>query len=204
MIIWGFRVVYRALTTGIFYCPEEGGDRPYTLKSSQRFFTLFFIPLIPLKQNANVVECQSCMSKFYETVLQRPTASLLSNAMGEAVRGAAIAVLRSGTLTDAGKQQTILLVSHYITGYDDAMLLHDKSQLDLGPLPTHLGSLSSSLDEHGRELLLHHLVLVAVADKAGVNESERNILLQVGSDLGMTEAHCRGTIDSIVEGSAKA
>ncbi len=204
MIIWGFRMIYRTLSSGVFLCPQEGADRPYALKTAQRFFTLFFIPLIPLKKVGNVVECQSCKTKFQETVLNRPTVSQQSNSLAEAVRGAAIAVLRSGTVSDLGKEQTMRLVSQYVPGYNTVMLESDIAQFDLAPLQPQLRSLSVSLDDHGKEGLLTRLVLVALADKGGVNEAERNVLQHFGNDLGMTPAHCRGTIDSVIDQATKS
>ena len=48
LIIWGLRVVYHTIAQGVFYCRKCGGDRNYRHQAGRRFFTLFFIPIIPL------------------------------------------------------------------------------------------------------------------------------------------------------------
>ncbi len=203
MIIWGFRVIYRALTTGVFLCPEEGGDRPYALKSRQRFFTLFFIPLIPLKKYSNIVECQNCKTKFEETVLNRPTGAQRVSSFTDGVRGAVVAILRSGPITEETRKRAVGLMNHYLPEYTDAMLQSDYQQMDVSSLQPQLQVLAATLDSAGKESLLTHLTLVAIADKPDLNEAEHSVLQHCGHDLGMTEVHCKGTIQAIVQsGSA--
>jgi hypothetical protein len=205
MIIWGFRIVYRMLSSGVFLCPEEGAERPYSLKSGQRFFTLFFIPLIPLKKIGNIVECQHCKSKYQESVLQLASAAQYAGAgtnsspnvesFVEGVRGATVALLRAGTVTEVSTSYAVRLMSNYVPGYNYESLQVDLSRVDLTNLQPLLRSLASTLDPHGKESLLTHLVLIALADKAGINDAERNLLENYGNDLGMTAVHCRATID---------
>jgi hypothetical protein len=205
MIIWGFRIVYRMLSSGVFLCPEEGAERPYALKSGQRFFTLFFIPFIPLKKIGNIVECQHCKSKFQESVLQLTTAaqyggpgqsSVSAESFVEGVRGATVALLRAGTITEVSASYAVRLLANYVPGYSNELLQADLSRVDLTHLQSQLRSLGPTLDAHGKESLLTHLVLIALADKAGINEAERNLLQHYGSDLGLTAVHCRATIDA--------
>ena len=59
LLIWGFKVRYADQGTGTFYCPHEGGDRPYSLRSAKRWFTFFFIPIFPTKELGTFVECSS-------------------------------------------------------------------------------------------------------------------------------------------------
>jgi hypothetical protein len=199
MIIWGFRMIYRALASGVFLCPDEGDDRPYALKSRQRFFTLFFIPLIPLKKFGNIVECQSCRTKYEETVLARPTGAQRANSFVDGVRGAVVALLRAGSITDETRRRAVGLMTHYIPEYNDAMLQSDYQQMDLGLLQPQLHVLAATLDTAGKESLLTHFTLVAIADKENLNEAERSILEHCGHDLGMTEVHCKGTIQNILD-----
>lgn len=49
MIIWGSKMRYKTLGEGEFYCPRCAATRRYLHKSARRFFTLYFIPLIPMK-----------------------------------------------------------------------------------------------------------------------------------------------------------
>jgi zinc-ribbon family len=60
MIIWGSRGITSSLAKGFFHCPRCDQQRSYDHKKVRRFFTLFFIPLIPLESLGEYVECQFC------------------------------------------------------------------------------------------------------------------------------------------------
>ena len=47
LIIFGLRVFYRTIAQGTFHCRRCGGDRPYRHRVGRRWFTLFFLPVIP-------------------------------------------------------------------------------------------------------------------------------------------------------------
>ena len=71
-IIWGTRGVTTSKGSGRFVCPSCGADRDYTLKQVRRFFTLYFIPIIPLGLLGTYVECRTCGGTFKDSVLERP------------------------------------------------------------------------------------------------------------------------------------
>lgn len=54
---------------GTFHCPACRQDQPYTMKQVRRYFTLFFIPVLPLDQQGRYVECQGCGAKLDPRVL---------------------------------------------------------------------------------------------------------------------------------------
>jgi zinc-ribbon family len=70
MIIWGSRVRYKDLGEGEFFCPRCQDKRPYKHKKATRYFTLYFIPLIPMGQLGELVECQICKTAYETSVLQ--------------------------------------------------------------------------------------------------------------------------------------
>lgn len=71
MLIFGFRTRFRTVDSGVFRCPNEAVDRHYEYKQARRWFTLFFIPVIPLKQQGEWVQCQGCGTQYHSDVLQR-------------------------------------------------------------------------------------------------------------------------------------
>jgi hypothetical protein len=73
MLIFGWTVLFKTLDTGVFHCPCCGGDRQYRIQQARRWFTLFFIPLIPLGVVGEHVECTSCRTTFGSAVLRTPT-----------------------------------------------------------------------------------------------------------------------------------
>lgn len=73
-IIFGTRGIRSTVKEGQFYCPQCDGEVPYKHKKVTQFFTLYFVPLIPLGNKGEYVECQSCKNTYIERILHmRPT-----------------------------------------------------------------------------------------------------------------------------------
>lgn len=76
MIIFGTRgLTLNNGKPGQFFCPGCNGHRSHQRKKVQRFFTLYFIPLIPLNIVQEFIECQTCKQTYRPSVLEHdPTA----------------------------------------------------------------------------------------------------------------------------------
>jgi len=96
LIIFGLRVFYRTITQGTFHCRRCGGDRQYWLRAGRRWFTLFFIPVIPLNMVGQHVQCANCRARYLTDVLSQPTTAQMQAALPAGMRAAASAMLRSG------------------------------------------------------------------------------------------------------------
>lgn len=71
IVVAGLRVRTTNVDTGMFHCPNEGADRRYHHLRARRWFTLFFVPVIPLDQRGEWVECLGCASTYRTNVLAR-------------------------------------------------------------------------------------------------------------------------------------
>ena len=69
MIIFGTRGVKTTKATGNFNCPQCEQKRDYRHRKVTQFFTLYFIPLIPLGSKGEYVECDHCKGTFIPRVL---------------------------------------------------------------------------------------------------------------------------------------
>jgi uncharacterized tellurite resistance protein B-like protein len=69
-IIFGTRGIRSTKQEGQFYCPQCDAQTNFKQKKVTRFFTLYFIPLIPLGNQGSYVECQSCRNTFVDRVLE--------------------------------------------------------------------------------------------------------------------------------------
>src|SRR5687768_7917347 len=69
LIIFGTRGVTTSAARGDFHCPSCDRKCGYDHKRVRRFFTLYFIPIIPLDVLGEYVECDSCKSTFKPEVL---------------------------------------------------------------------------------------------------------------------------------------
>lgn len=77
MIIWGSRTRFSKTDEGVFYCPQERAERPFERKIAKQWFTLYFIPIFPMNERGEFVECQSCKGQFDTRVLDIPTTDVL-------------------------------------------------------------------------------------------------------------------------------
>ena len=205
-IIFGWKVVFKVIGSGVFSCPNCGGDRNYERRRAQRFFTLFFIPIIPLKVIGEVVRCTYCKNDFRTSVLDRPVAAQVSDLLQNSVRGVMVNVLRRGGWNHPGARaaavQEITLAG--TLGYTDGNLDADFQVVpeDLSPL---LGPLSAQLPQSGREAIVAGATRVAAAD-GPVQPAERQLIDLVGAALGMSPAYVAGvvaqTAPSLAPGSA--
>lgn len=64
MIIFGTRGITTTPEKGDFHCPSCDATQKYGLKRVRRFFTLYFIPLIPLNKLGEYVECVTCKDTY--------------------------------------------------------------------------------------------------------------------------------------------
>ena len=200
MIIWGFRVVWRTIAEGVFHCPQEEADKPYRLRSARRFFTLFFIPLIPLKKMGQAVECQGCKQRFEPTVLARPTAPQMATTLYDAVRCALVSILEIDGGLDPKARHEALRVIHSVQ--DDGAYSLIQLDADLRLFPTHdlesqLNQAKALLQDDGREHLLTECIRVAAAD-GPISVGERHLLGRIGRALGLSDAHVLGVMQTAI------
>ena len=69
MIIFGTTGITSVQSKGSFCCPACGSGAGYQHKGVTRFFTLFFIPLIPMGKVADFILCDRCGGNFKPEVL---------------------------------------------------------------------------------------------------------------------------------------
>lgn len=73
LIIFGTRQRVTDVDSGTFYCPncsvERGDERRYERKKIRNYFSLYFVPLVPLGSGKDYIECQNCGMAFEPDVL---------------------------------------------------------------------------------------------------------------------------------------
>jgi hypothetical protein len=194
LIIWGTRVFYRTIGHGVFHCKRCGGDRRYRLRRGRRFLTLFFIPLIPLNQVGEHVQCLSCQTRYHTDALALPTAEQMQAALPAGMRAAAAAMLRAGDpASPPSRRQAIDAISRAgARHYDDAALDRDLAQPPAHVNPA-LRQVGAQLAVQAREWFLAEVVRIGTAD-GPLSDAERLSAQGVAADLGMTQAQTYGVI----------
>jgi hypothetical protein len=194
LIIFGLRVFYRTIAQGTFHCRRCGGDRQYRHRVGRRWFTLFFIPVIPLNSVGEHVQCTTCRTRYVTDALSQPTTAQMQAALPSGMRAAASAMLRSGDPTSPVARQRAIeaIVGAGTPGYDETMLNADLSQ-PFESIRAALNQVGAQLTIQAREWYLADVIRIGMAD-GPLTEGERQAALAIGVDLGMTQAQAIGVI----------
>ena len=196
LIIWGFKARSKVIASGTFFCPRDGGDRDYEHKEARRWFTFFWIPLIPLKALGDFIECTSCKSTFYPDALKAKTSDEIQDVSTIAIRHVVVSMLQAdGRVDESERQAALAVVARFASRpYNVAALDHDLASLDSVNLVDSLEELGAILNEHGKESVLTAAAYLAGAD-GDIDDRELETAHRIGDALGMSKAHIQGTID---------
>jgi hypothetical protein len=194
LLIFGITIRYTPVSGGTFFCPNEGGDRRYALVRARRWFTLFFIPLIPLKDVGTLVQCETCGHRFDESVLANATSEELGRSVEEAARTLFGAV--AATEADPVVERAVEVeLARYLgdEGYGVGQLMtHARIQTDAQREETY-GRAARQLDLAGREAMLMAAARAAAAGGT-MSPGRRAVIESAGCALGLSEVHVDGVI----------
>lgn len=202
MIIFGTRGITTTPQQGDFNCPSCSSVENYWLKRVRRFFTLYFIPLIPLDKLGEYVECSSCKDTYKPDILEYDPAANAASFEAEyhiAIKKVMIHMLLADGEIDDAEIDSVLDVYERVTSakLDKAELMEEIKSIEQSreSFSSALSSLQGSLNEEGKEMVVKAALYVALAD-GEFHEDEKDMLAQIGKDLGMTSAHLQGVISS--------
>ena len=198
MIIFGTRGITTTPERGQFFCPQCNSNQSYNYRRVRRFFTLYFIPVIPLDKLGEYVECPACQGTYDPEILNfDPEAADMKL---EALFFVAVKHVMIGMLLADGEiddREVEMLQSQYqeLTG---TQIPEDELREEIavihaaGDSPVDLVSrLSDQLNPNGKEIVMRAAYNIAVSD--GVfDDSEQLLLAQIGEAMGLTKAHLAG------------
>lgn len=192
LLIFGLTVRGRPMEAGRFHCPNEGGDRTYTLREMRRYFTVFFLPLVPVKSLGHVVECDSCHAQYGEITLRMPTSKTIEQRIEVGARSLLGAIAASDShLEDAAvRELEVFLGSPTHCASDLASLGRIQTE---GQRTEALAEAGALLDPVGRESLLMAAARASVVD-GRIGDRQRSLITAAGTALGMTAAHIEGVL----------
>jgi uncharacterized membrane protein YebE (DUF533 family) len=204
LLIWGFKVRSKVLEEGHFFCPQEGGDRTYRRMQARRWFTFFFIPIIPLKVLGEYIECTACGATYEPRVLEMATTAQLEDQLTRAVRHVVVAMLHADAEISPQERQTAVdVVTRFgHTDYDVADLERDLQDLNVADLEHELTAVAGMLSPQGQEAVLRASLMLAAAD-GHVHDRELDAIMHAGRHLGMSPAHVRGVLAEVTETEAQ-
>jgi tellurite resistance protein len=204
LIIFGTRGVTSTVESGDFYCPSCDKKQRYEHKRVRRFFTLYFIPIIPLDTVGEYVECQTCRGTFKLAVLafdpEKKDKELEAEFQAAVKRVMVLMMLADGKIEES-EIETIQLVFEKIgkkkLTREDVDGEVKRAKDDGRPLAKYLETLVGSLNDKGKEAVVKAAFFVASAD-GHVSEEETRLLAELAAALEMSPTHFKGVIDGLV------
>lgn len=210
MIIFGTRGVNSTMEEGHFFCPQCEREEPYRLRKVTRFFTLYFIPLIPLGRIGEFVECRTCTSTFVPNVLDYEPGQGENEFLAEyekAMKHTMVLMMLADGEID---EEELLVVQDIINrnGHHDVTLEELEFYANTvknspDDVSTYLKNVATSLNEHGKEMVIRSAFSVAAAD-GHIDDSEVNLIYEMGQVMNMSKAHLRGILEEEEEEMRKA
>jgi len=197
MIIFGTRGVKSTMEKGEFDCPQCEANRAYKHKKVTRFFTLYFIPIIPLGRLGDFVECQTCKGTFISKVLEyneSPGADAFLAEYEKAMKHSMVLMM----LADGEIDENEMLVVQKIVnkfGHNDVTLDQLEAyvqQVQRNPqdVSTYLKGVAPSLNEHGKETIIKCALSVAAAD-GNIDDSEMLLVKEMAMTMEMSAFHLK-------------
>ena len=206
MIIFGTRGVTFGGHAGEFNCPGCGWvSRPYKHRTVRRFFTLYFIPVIPLDKLGEFIECEECKGQYKPEILTfdpRAEAEKQRVAFFEHIaRLGVLAARLDGPPTDA-RLDALRHVWQQLTERvpDPAVLNREltqagQSQCDLNSYARqHL----ADANDRGKEMAVRAVLAVALAD-GELSATAETEIADLVRGLQMSTAHYRGILAEVEE-----
>jgi uncharacterized tellurite resistance protein B-like protein len=207
-IIFGTRGVNTTAAKGQFCCPACGPASPYRHVRVRRFFTLYFIPLIPLDALGEYVECGTCQNSYKPEVLQFDPDAADREFHAEfevAVLNVLVRMMLADGHMDPAEIEAIRAIYQKLSGRDiqadeirsEAAAVRSRNT----SVEDYLGSIAGSLNPKGRELVVRAACMVATAD-GSMDDQELRMLHDVAAALDISDAHFQGILMAVRQRAA--
>jgi len=202
LIIYGTRGITSTLERGRFYCPSCGPKCSYCHRQVRRYFTLYFIPIIPLDQLGNYIECQSCRATYKRDVLDYDPEAEREEAEAEfrtVMRRVMVDMMMADGVIDEEELKTLATIYEQVAEkpFSKRRLQQELDRLEQeGEAGTvaYLKGAGAYLNHNGKVLVLRAALAVAAAD-GDFQEEEQALVGQYATALGITDKQFRALVD---------
>ena len=174
--------------------------RAYKHKKVTRFFTLYFIPLIPLGRLGDYVECQTCRGTFVSRVLEydpNQNQNEFQSQYEKAMRHSMILMMLADGVIDDNEMimvhKIINKFGHHDITMDELETLVQVVEREKEPVSTYLSKIAPSLNEHGKETIIKCGLAVAHSD-GHFDETEKAMIHEMADAMEMSKSHLKGIL----------
>jgi hypothetical protein len=199
MIVFGTKGVTSVSEAGRFFCPGCGmTEQTYVRKVVRKFFTLYWIPLIPMGKLGEYLECQRCGNAYDEQVLAYDPAAHAAQLHAyflDLLKGfLALATMEDGQFGAAKFVAAIQVYKHW-SGVE---LSRAEFQVDVAQARQSGTNLlgftayhAAGLNYAAKEIIIQSVAIVLkVSDRD--RATELALLAEMAATMGLTGAHFAG------------
>ena len=200
-IIFGTRGVTYNHTKGQFYCPCCDVEKSYKHKRVRRFFTLYFIPVIPLDLLGEYIECARCNATFKEDVLDfDPSENTQVEAEFQlAVKRVMVLMMMADGVIDDAEVTTIGELYSRITGkpFSEEQVRAEIAVAEAAQKTAtdYLSEVAPYVNDAGKDLIIKAGIFVAAAD-GEFQDEEKELLFEMAKALEVSPDRLTGLLDA--------
>jgi len=200
MIIYGTRGIKSTIKEGTFHCPQCEQSKEYRHRKVTKFFTLYFIPLIPLGSAGEYVECRNCKNTYIPRVLDNQASNgndvFMANYEKAIRHSMVLMMLADGVIDEEEKEIVLKIINKF--GTNDITMTQLVNYIDIvqkenETIDTYLKKVGPSLNEHGKEIIIKCAFSVAAAD-GNVDKSELRMIAIMADAMQMSKSHLNGIL----------
>lgn len=201
MIIWGSRGLTSTIDSRQFHCPQCGTGRSSSLKQVRNFFTLYFIPVIPLNVAGRYVECGSCGGTFAEEALDYDPEKAREETNMQMLRVMILAALADGSVDedecDEIRKQYMEIAGLPVSGevLEQEIRLATEAKADLNSF---VSRFVDELTPHGKALVVK-LAFHTMTASSELQSGHHAALTKLASTLQIPEDQYRALIEHLNE-----
>ncbi|MGB1247478.1 MAG: TerB family tellurite resistance protein [Chitinophagales bacterium] len=204
MIIVGTRGVKWTLKEGQFNCPQCEKTTNYRHRSVRRFFTLYFIPIIPLDKLGEYVECRNCKGTFVPNILNMNSMSkdqFLATYEKAIHHTMVLTMLADGIIDENEKLEVLAIINKF--GHNDMtmeqlMEYTKQVQKENEDVSTYLKKIAGELNEQGKETIIKCALSVAASD-GDMDPTEMELIKRMSESLQMKADHVKRIFEEMFE-----
>ena len=203
MIIFGTKGVTTTPEKGVFHCPSCGPGSSFRWRRVRRFFTLYFIPIIPLDRLGEYIECDHCQGTYDPQVLHFDPQKIADEFEAEfhkATRKVMVAMVLADGQIDEAESRMVCGIYQEITGRPmfpgDVQTEAGDLQAAGATVESLLAGVVGSLNNNGKERVIEAAWRVAMAD-GEFHETEQELLARIAGILEISASHYQGLLHTL-------
>ena len=201
MIIWGSRGLTSTVEPATFHCPQWDLSQSGNVKQVRNFFTLYFIPIIPMNVAGRYVECTSCGGTYDENILSYDPEEERAEFNTQLLRVMVMAALADGAVDPYERQE---MEKQYVklAGLPvPAATLEQEiawAQTSGGDLNSFVAHMTADLSPHGRALIVK-LAFHTMSASGDLQEGHQTQLTRLAETLEIPQDQFLELIEHLSE-----